>query len=62
MLVALADGSVRTIAPNISETIYWAAVTPAGGESFGGVVKSTGRAVGLHDHSARTDAQRNLTH
>jgi len=36
MLVALADGGVRTIAPNISESIYWAAVTPAGGESFGG--------------------------
>jgi hypothetical protein len=32
MLVALMDGSVRTIAPHISEATYWAAVTPNGGE------------------------------
>jgi prepilin-type N-terminal cleavage/methylation domain-containing protein len=35
MLVALADGSVRTLAPGISDTTYWAAVTPAGGEVLG---------------------------
>jgi prepilin-type N-terminal cleavage/methylation domain-containing protein len=32
MLAALADGSVRTLAPGMSETTYWGAVTPAGGE------------------------------
>ncbi len=32
MLVALVDGSVRALAPGISEGTYWAAVTPAGGE------------------------------
>lgn len=32
MLVALADGSVHTLRPNIDPTIYWGAVTPAGGE------------------------------
>ena len=32
MLVAVADGSVRTIAPHIDETIYWGAVTPNKGE------------------------------
>ncbi len=35
MLVALADGSVRQLAPNISPATYWAAVTPAGSEVFG---------------------------
>jgi hypothetical protein len=35
MLVALMDGSLRTIAPNISEATYWAAVTPDGGETLG---------------------------
>jgi len=35
MLVALADGSVRTIAPSISAVTFWAAVTPAGGEMLG---------------------------
>jgi prepilin-type N-terminal cleavage/methylation domain-containing protein len=35
MLVALADGSVRTLAPGMSERTYWAAVTPAGGEVLG---------------------------
>jgi prepilin-type N-terminal cleavage/methylation domain-containing protein len=32
MLTALADGCVRTLAPNIAPQIYWGAVTPAGGE------------------------------
>ncbi len=32
MLVALADGSVRQLRPDIDPTIYWGAVTPAGGE------------------------------
>lgn len=35
MLVALGDGSVRVLAPAISETNYWAAVTPNGGEVLG---------------------------
>jgi prepilin-type N-terminal cleavage/methylation domain-containing protein len=35
MLVALADGSVRTLAAGMSETTYWGAVTPAGGEVLG---------------------------
>jgi prepilin-type N-terminal cleavage/methylation domain-containing protein len=35
MLVALCDGSVRTLAPGMSPTTYWAAVTPAGGETLG---------------------------
>jgi prepilin-type N-terminal cleavage/methylation domain-containing protein len=35
MLVALADGSVRTIAPSISEATFWAAVTPAAGDVLG---------------------------
>ena len=34
MLVGLGDGSVRSIAPNISEWTYWAAVTPAGNETL----------------------------
>ena len=32
MLAALADGSVRTLAPRMSPSTYWGAVTPAGGE------------------------------
>ncbi len=32
MLIALADGSVRTIRPTVAETVFWAAVTPSGGE------------------------------
>jgi competence protein ComGC len=36
MLVALADGSVRTLAAGMSAATYWAAVTPAGGEVLGG--------------------------
>jgi len=35
MLVALGDGSVRTIAPGISNFTYWAAVTPRGNEVLG---------------------------
>jgi len=30
--VALFDGSVRTLRPGISETVFWALVTPRGGE------------------------------
>lgn len=30
--VALFDGSVRTLRPNISEAVFWAMVTPRGGE------------------------------
>lgn len=32
LLVALADGSVRTVRPSISPELFWGAVTPAGGE------------------------------
>ncbi len=32
LLVAMADGSVRTIRPGISDTMFWAAITPRGGE------------------------------
>ena len=35
MLVALADGSVRTVASSISEATFWSAVTPRGGEVLG---------------------------
>jgi type II secretory pathway pseudopilin PulG len=35
MLVALADGSVRTLAPSMSPATYWAAITPAGSEVLG---------------------------
>jgi prepilin-type N-terminal cleavage/methylation domain-containing protein len=35
MLTALADGSVRTVAPAVSPQVYWGAVTPAGGEILG---------------------------
>jgi prepilin-type N-terminal cleavage/methylation domain-containing protein len=35
MLVALGDGSVRTLAPGMSDATYWGAVTPAGGEILG---------------------------
>ncbi|VTT98046.1 Uncharacterized protein OS=Pirellula staleyi (strain ATCC 27377 / DSM 6068 / ICPB 4128) GN=Psta_4679 PE=4 SV=1: SBP_bac_10: SBP_bac_10 [Gemmataceae bacterium] len=35
MVVALADGSVRTLAGGMAPTTYWAAVTPAAGESAG---------------------------
>lgn len=36
MLVAMMDGSSRIISPGVTPTTYWAAVTPAGGESLGG--------------------------
>jgi prepilin-type N-terminal cleavage/methylation domain-containing protein len=35
MMVCLADASVRTLAPSMSGTTWWAAVTPAGGEVLG---------------------------
>ena len=35
MLVCLADGSVRTLAPSMSGDTWWAAVTPAGGDMLG---------------------------
>lgn len=35
MIVAVGDGSVRTLAPSISPHVYWGAVTPAGGEILG---------------------------
>lgn len=33
--VGMFDGSVRTIRPGVSETVFWAAVTPRGGEVGG---------------------------
>jgi prepilin-type N-terminal cleavage/methylation domain-containing protein len=35
ILVGLADGSVRTLAPNMGGDAWWAAVTPSGGEVSG---------------------------
>ncbi|MBI1830914.1 MAG: DUF1559 domain-containing protein [Planctomycetes bacterium] len=35
MLVAMADGAVRQLAPGIAPTTFWALVTPAGGEALG---------------------------
>jgi prepilin-type N-terminal cleavage/methylation domain-containing protein len=35
ILVGLADGSVRTLAPTMSGTTWWAAVTPSGSEVLG---------------------------
>ena len=32
MLVTMVDGSSRVISPGVSPAVYWAAVTPAGGE------------------------------
>ena len=32
MIVAFADGSVRTLSPTISAATYWGLITPAGGE------------------------------
>jgi prepilin-type N-terminal cleavage/methylation domain-containing protein len=32
LTVALFDGSVRTVSPSVHESIFWAQVTPAGGE------------------------------
>jgi type II secretory pathway pseudopilin PulG len=34
MLAAMLDGSCRMIAPNVASSVYWAAVTPAGGENL----------------------------
>jgi len=33
MIIALADGSVRTVSKSISESTFWSLVTPAGGET-----------------------------
>ncbi|MGL4552184.1 MAG: type II secretion system protein [Gemmataceae bacterium] len=35
LTVALFDGSVRSIAPGVSEAVFWGMVTPAGGEVVG---------------------------
>jgi prepilin-type N-terminal cleavage/methylation domain-containing protein len=35
MLTAMGDGSVRILNPGIDPSVYWAAVTPAGGEALG---------------------------
>ena len=35
MLVALGDGSVRSVSPGVSQFTFWSAVTPAGGEVLG---------------------------
>jgi prepilin-type N-terminal cleavage/methylation domain-containing protein len=35
MLAALVDGSVRTLVPRISSSVYWATVTPTAGEPLG---------------------------
>jgi type II secretory pathway pseudopilin PulG len=35
MLVALGDGSIRTVSGGVSERTFWSAVTPAGGEVLG---------------------------
>ena len=35
MISARADGSVRTISPSVAPSIFWGAVTPAGGEVLG---------------------------
>jgi hypothetical protein len=35
MLAALGDGSIRTLAPGMSNSTYWSAITPAGGEVLG---------------------------
>jgi hypothetical protein len=35
IMVGLADNSVRTLSPSLDENLWWAAVTPAGGESPG---------------------------
>jgi prepilin-type N-terminal cleavage/methylation domain-containing protein len=32
MIVGMIDGSVRTVRPSVAETVFWASVTPAGGE------------------------------
>jgi hypothetical protein len=35
LLVALGDGSIRSLSSRMSESTYWAAVTPAGSEVLG---------------------------
>lgn len=35
MLLALGDGSVRSVAPSVRPDVFWALVTPAGGEVIG---------------------------
>ncbi|MBX7106016.1 MAG: DUF1559 domain-containing protein [Gemmataceae bacterium] len=35
MLTAFADGSVRPVSPNVKPAVFWAAVTPRGGEDVG---------------------------
>jgi len=35
MLVGLADGSVRILNASLDDAVWWAAVTPAGGEVLG---------------------------
>jgi prepilin-type N-terminal cleavage/methylation domain-containing protein len=35
IVVGLADGSVRTLSPGMNRTIWWAALTPRGGELLG---------------------------
>jgi hypothetical protein len=35
LLVLLGDGGVRTVRPGVAEGVFWAAVTPAGGEVAG---------------------------
>lgn len=35
MLIAMADGTVRTLSPSVAPTTYWALITPAGGEALG---------------------------
>ena len=35
LLIALADGSVRTVSPRVTPETFWASVTPAGGEVLG---------------------------
>ena len=34
LTVAMFDGSVRTVAPAVDESVFWSQVTPAGGESL----------------------------
>jgi prepilin-type N-terminal cleavage/methylation domain-containing protein len=35
MLLTLGDGSVRSVAPSVQPSVFWALVTPAGGEVIG---------------------------
>ncbi len=36
LLITLCDGSVRTVRPTVDSTLFWATVTPAGGEVIAG--------------------------